>query len=170
MQKITEIYEYRNLTREERDQFGRIQMVKKDIRCKREVDSASAGKRILNLLIDYGCLSVFSCLLYFNPSTKSYMGIIILIYPLYFILTEYYFQQTLGKKITKTKVVDVYGKRPSLKQIVLRTLIRALSYDGITFLVRDRGWHDTWTKTYVLSIEEIEEIEELLQDEENLKP
>lgn len=170
MHKISEIYEYRKLTREVRDQFGRIQMVKKDIRCKREVESASKGKRLLNVLIDYGLLCILILLMIINPATKNYTGIVILIAPLYFILTEYYFQQTLGKKITKTKVVDMYGKSPSLKQIILRTLIRTISYDGITFLVRDRGWHDTWTETYVLDFDEIEEIEELLKDGENLKP
>jgi uncharacterized RDD family membrane protein YckC len=170
MHKITDIYEYRNLSREQRDSFGRIRIVKREIRCKRDVLSASKSKRLLNMIIDFTLLYLLKLILLKLTPFEDYAFLVYVFVPFYFVLMEYYFQQTVGKILTKTLVINEYGNKPSLKQVILRTLIRAILYDAITFLVRDRGWHDTWTKTYVLEYDELDEIKSLLQDEDNLKP
>ncbi len=70
----------------------------------------------------------------------------------YYILTEYPFQKTLGKLLTKTKVVSLTGHRPTLKQIILRTLCRSIPFEYFSYLVTVEGIHDKLSKTRVVTI------------------
>ncbi len=169
MHRIIDIYEDQIRTRESRDQFGKIKTYQQEVRLRRELDLVPAGKRFFNFLIDAIMIYIIIQIVYLLPYSSYYDFIVFFIFPIYYIIAEYKYQQTIGKFITKTKVIDIYGNKPTLKQIVLRTLIRFVPYEILTFLMRERGWHDTWTKTYVLHIEELEEISILMQDENNLK-
>ncbi|WP_153799269.1 RDD family protein [Foetidibacter luteolus] len=68
---------------------------------------------------------------------------------IYYLFFESLFGTTPGKLLTGSKVIDENDKKPSLKTIILRTLIRAIPFEalsGFTYL-----WHDTWSKTYVIT-------------------
>lgn len=47
----------------------------------------------------------------------------------YFILTEYFFHATIGKRLLNLKVFDANDGRPSLIQAAVRTLIRLLPWE-----------------------------------------
>jgi len=75
----------------------------------------------------------------------------------YSILIVYYFSfefftgRTLGKLITRTRVVDDDGNKPSWRKILGRTFTRIVPFEAFTFLGKNgRGLHDRWPKTYVI--------------------
>ncbi|MVM37941.1 hypothetical protein GO730_10615 [Spirosoma sp. HMF3257] len=70
----------------------------------------------------------------------------------YYILTELLFQRTLGKVLTKTKVVSLTGDKPSLLQIIFRTLSRSIPFEYLSYFVTVEGLHDKLSKTRVVKI------------------
>ncbi|MEC8885384.1 MAG: RDD family protein, partial [Bacteroidota bacterium] len=73
-----------------------------------------------------------------------------LIFLLYQGLTEYFFQKTVGKYITKTIVVTKDGKKPDAGTIALRTLCRLIPFDRLSFLITKNGFHDRFSNTQVV--------------------
>ncbi len=77
--------------------------------------------------------------------------IVYLILPTYYIVLEGIFGRTLGKLITGTKVVDGFGYKPSLGNIIGRNFARLIPFDAFTYLgATSRGWHDSLSGTYVV--------------------
>ncbi|MEH6407381.1 MAG: RDD family protein [Leeuwenhoekiella sp.] len=68
----------------------------------------------------------------------------------YYLIMEYKFQRTLGKFLTKTKVVTQTGSKPSLNDIFIRTLCRFIPFDRTSFIVVKNGFHDSLSKTTVV--------------------
>jgi uncharacterized RDD family membrane protein YckC len=68
-----------------------------------------------------------------------------------YVLPEWLFGRTLGKLVTGTKVVSIDRERPSFLRIVLRTLIRFVPFEPLSFVFgRMTGWHDDWSRTRVV--------------------
>lgn len=128
------------------------------------------GKRLANYIIDY---IVFIILVFTGAviwgvviavSNNSDSGftekgselllnvIIFLSYALYFAIMEHLLKgKTIGKMITKTRVVTTDGTRPTFSQILTRSFSRLVPFDALSF-IRDnpQGWHDKWANTYVV--------------------
>jgi uncharacterized RDD family membrane protein YckC len=66
---------------------------------------------------------------------------------LYFSVMEFKFQKTLGKFITKTKVVTLKGK---INDIMRRTFCRLIPFDRLSFLFMENGIHDGLSNTRVI--------------------
>jgi len=113
--------------------------------------NASLGKRFINVLIDGMVISGISSLLVFNTSNFFLANFV---YFAYYIYMENSRGQTLGKMLTGTKVVTNEGEQPELSMIALRTLIRIIPIEWISFFLADdnTGWHDRWTQTRVVEI------------------
>lgn len=59
--------------------------------------------------------------------------------------------KTIGKYITRTKVVDQYGGAPDFGTIFVRTISRFVPFEQFSFLGDlGNGWHDKWSKTMVV--------------------
>ena len=108
--------------------------------------------RLFNFLIDsllFFMLSVvFSLLLkdYLEQNELKY--VMILLYYLYYFIFEFTFRQTVGKMITKSKVVNVEnGEKPNFSRILLRTLSRLIPIDFLSYLFSPNGIHDRLSKT-----------------------
>jgi uncharacterized RDD family membrane protein YckC len=69
---------------------------------------------------------------------------------LYFSVMEFKFQKTLGKFITKTKVVTLNGEKPSINDIMRRTFCRLIPFDRLSFLFMENGIHDGLSNTRVI--------------------
>ncbi len=70
---------------------------------------------------------------------------------IYYFTLEAIFGRTLGKIITKTKVVDWYGEKPKTKQILIRSAIRLIPIDWFTyFSITREGWHDSGSSTMLI--------------------
>ncbi len=63
---------------------------------------------------------------------------------------EIKFQKTLGKFVTKTKVVKLNGEKPTNEDIITRTFCRLIPFDRISFLFVKNGIHDFLSKTKVV--------------------
>jgi len=65
---------------------------------------------------------------------------------LYYFIFEAIWQRTPAKFITGTKVTTYSGEKPSIGKILLRTFLRGIPFEPLSFLgARVRGWHDKWT-------------------------
>jgi uncharacterized RDD family membrane protein YckC len=127
---------------------------------------AGQGQRIFNVIIDmitffviWFVLTLGLMLLGFNQihveetgEQFPIIGIIILIPTFwgYYVFTEYKFQRTLGKVLTKTKVISLTGDKPTLKQVIFRSLSRSIPFEYFSYLVTVEGIHDRLSKTRVV--------------------
>jgi uncharacterized RDD family membrane protein YckC len=73
----------------------------------------------------------------------------LVIRPMYYIIFEGSIQASPAKLIMGRVVVNEYGEKPSVGQIVARSYIRMIPFEAFSCL-SNVGWHDTWSKTYVL--------------------
>jgi uncharacterized RDD family membrane protein YckC len=69
----------------------------------------------------------------------------------YHFLFEYFLGKTPGKIFTKTKVVNLYGEKASTKSLIIRNICRLIPLDNFSFILSDKGWHDSISKTTVVS-------------------
>ncbi|MEZ4948685.1 MAG: RDD family protein [Saprospiraceae bacterium] len=129
----------------------------------------SAWKRLANFLVDwigiviwnilFGILiSYFKFLLGFGFRIQMGMNLELYLfllfcfrYVLYYSLTEYFLKgKTLGKYLTNTRVITQHNEMPSFKICLLRSIIRLVPFEPFSFLGGVPGWHDEWSKTYVV--------------------
>ena len=119
--------------------------------------AVSRGKRFLNWLID---LTLFTLVLIViaafgdlsNSDGTSNWSLWFLLLAYYWV-SESSWQTTLGKRLTKTKVVNYNGTKPTVLDILGRTLARCIPFEVFSFLFAEhgRGWHDTLSNTLVVS-------------------
>jgi uncharacterized RDD family membrane protein YckC len=127
---------------------------------------ASAGQRFLNYFIDviaFYLLSaligvIFALIFYGIQSTGlSPASVQLLFFFLYLtIIIGYYtlFEgskgKTLGKLITKTRVVTTDGGAITYKQAFMRSLCRLVPFEPFSAFMGLTMWHDQWTSTMVV--------------------
>jgi uncharacterized RDD family membrane protein YckC len=86
-----------------------------------------------------------------NSSSQLWMYVLVyMAYVFYYTTLEAVTGRTVGKLITGTQVVDKDGKLPALGVIFRRSLSRIVPFEAFSFLGNARGWHDTWTDTWVV--------------------
>jgi uncharacterized RDD family membrane protein YckC len=121
---------------------------------------AEKSLRLMNFIIDTILITLitipFSILLSiglnaFNSQVLIYISFYIVQFFYYFIF-ELTSGQTIGKKITKTKVIPVKGKLNMLK-VLLRTLCRLIIFDQYSYIFGHiTGIHDQYSATYVVKV------------------
>ena len=131
--------------------------------------NASQSKRFINHIIDLIFMYLFAfafaftlgiIISIFSPSsayifdTNAFGYVIAFISGMvYFLFFEAVFGRTIGKYITKTKVVDEFGNKPSFNTIFTRSICRFIPFDALSFLFGENsGWHDTISNTKVIEI------------------
>jgi len=118
-------------------------------------NKASIIKRILNFVIDSIVITFSMYFIFYTLSglPNLLMALIILTYFGYYIHLEHSYQKTIGKFITRTKVVNIYGQKAKLSQIVQRSFCRVFPFDPFTFFFpkKDMEFHDVFTQTKVIN-------------------
>jgi len=130
---------------------------------------ASQGKRLGNFFIDRFALKLVSSIFSFSGTSflfggdlysNSYLfGLIgfyfVINFLYYFLFENNYKGKTLGKILTKTRVVNLDGSKPTSETIAIRTICRWVPFEALSFLGNNRpmGWHDAWSKTMVIDEE-----------------
>lgn len=106
--------------------------------------------RFINYVID-GIFIIASMVLVLPENLNDDLGSAILLgwFFCYYFFSELFFGKTLGKLITKSTVVSETGEKPTMNQIVIRSLSRLIPFDNFSFLLGERGWHDKLSKTEV---------------------
>ena len=117
-------------------------------------------QRIINFLIDFVAVITIAYvimtildILNFIDKRNSGLIILFLVAFCYFFLLELYIQKTLGKFITKTIVLKENGEKPTLSDLLIRSLCRFIPFDPLSFLYAQytpKGFHDTLSKTIVV--------------------
>lgn len=125
---------------------------------KEKVDSnvVGSGIRFLNFIIDFIIWLIIAGSLTFplsaNNENQMLFGYMIMFTTFigYYAIMEIKFQKTIGKFVTKTRVVKVNGEKPENSDIISRTFCRLIPFDRISFLFTQNGIHDFLSKTKVV--------------------
>ncbi len=129
---------------------------------------ASGTKRFINFIIDYLAAIAFGVVVMISIGiVAGLLGFEYVLeeeYPFlenvlwFFWYSGYYIffefavgGKTIGKMITRTRVVDEDGNKPDFSNIVGRSLARFIPFEMFSFLGSDaRGWHDSLSATVVI--------------------
>ncbi|WP_178990151.1 RDD family protein [Winogradskyella schleiferi] len=125
---------------------------------KQKVDSnvVGSGIRFLNFIIDFIIWLIISAILTFplsaNDGNQMLLGYVIIFVTFigYYAIMEIKFQKTVGKFVTKTRVIKMNGEKPENADIISRTFCRLIPFDRISFLFVKNGIHDFLSKTKVV--------------------
>lgn len=179
MRKITELKHLKYRTVRSKDASGNRVSKKEQYMGYRQVTTVSGGKRFAHYFIDVIIYYLIYYVVLFiaeavaggmvEPLTSAiftfYLTVLFMfLFPLYYIFFEGWLQRTPGKFLTKSIVIDIYGNKPDLGTNILRNIIRLVPFEKISCM-NDRGWHDRWSDTFVVTQEEYDKIQELLKQE-----
>lgn len=126
---------------------------------------ATSGQRITNYVIDMIINTVITMFVFgmllivflgedaaseLNPVVDHIISAIATAI-IYFITEISLHGKTLGKYVTKTRVVTTTGDTPTANQYLGRSFARAVPFDAFSFLNDNAsGWHDKWSDTMVI--------------------
>ncbi|PZR09226.1 MAG: RDD family protein [Flavobacterium psychrophilum] len=121
---------------------------------------AKKGTRLSNLIVD---TILFNLIIMAHAFAFDWMGNVVpeegsnwlgvyyfVLYFAYYFLFEWFFNKSPAKFITATKVVSKHGGKPSLKEILIRSLCRLIPFDGLSYIFSETGWHDALSHTMVV--------------------
>lgn len=145
----------------------KVEEIKTDLEEKieeeKEFDSkkVKSAIRLLNFIIDsIAFLIVFAILgfiigLFYNTDNQVIIqlaGYVLLAVAFfgYYIFMEYKYQKTIGKLITKTKVMRADGEKAQLGDIIARTFCRLIPFDRLSFIFTSNGFHDRLSNTTLI--------------------
>lgn len=129
-----------------------------------EAKKVSSLTRFIHFIVDTIAFCILTMILtyilglFINPTDQSLLtifGYLMLAVGFfgYYIFMETKYQKTIGKFITKTKVVTKDGANPELGDIVRRTFCRLIPFDRISFLFTANGFHDRLSDTTLIKDE-----------------
>jgi uncharacterized RDD family membrane protein YckC len=124
-----------------------------------QTKKVSSLTRFLNFLIDGIVWLIIVAILTFQLSPKDavqmLLGYLIFFASFigYYTFMEIKYQKTIGKFITKTKVVTKNGDKPKVGDILLRTICRLIPFDRFSYLFIQNGFHDRFSGTIVIKDE-----------------
>lgn len=165
MTKITELQTTRYRTSYHKDAYGNRQRIRTPYQASRPVKTVEGGRRFAHFFID--CLIIGICtfpldfilsLIDYHPQTIGF-AISYSFFPSYILFALYYFvfesltQSTPGKMLTNSIVINEYGQKPTRDELIVRSLVRLVPFEIFSCLA-ERGWHDKWSKTWVVKKEE----------------
>lgn len=177
--KITDLYVLRYRTKEYRDSEGKLQHNREPYWAGRPVEVVDGWARFGHYLLDAVFIwvlgAVFGLLLGIaiqqNPAFFSMQGGRLELNFIgtgisfgYYMLFELLTSSTPAKLILGRTVVNEYGEKIDGGQAALRSLIRLIPFEAFSCL-GERGWHDRWTKTFVVRNAEKEELQRLLVEQ-----
>lgn len=133
------------------------------------VQSAGNGKRFANYIIDYifmylliivialfgfiiaDLTGIFAEDLYPQSTLEIYAYVFILSISYYTLIEFLTGGRSIGKFITKTKVITSDGQKPDFKTCLIRSLCRFIPFEAFSFFgSTDSGWHDSISNTRVV--------------------
>ncbi len=182
--KITEIKEYYTVKRKERNKAGELVDVEKNLYRFKEVNFVTGWPRFGHYLLDRIFYSIAEGL--FGLALGVVLGLTgngdwiegsgeiiitlfsyLVLYPGYYLIMEASSQASLAKLILGRVVVDEYGEKPTFNQILARSYSRIVPFEVFSCL-GNTGWHDNWSKTYVVRKKDLEDLKVMARLQEHL--
>ncbi len=128
-------------------------------------EGASNGVRFLNYLIDtilwyLLAVVIMLAIVFFSGNEEllddKFFGYLITFVAMfsYYTFLEALTGQSIGKMITRTRVINQSGNKPELMQVAGRSLARVIPFDALSFLFASEGWHDSLSGTRVVKTEQ----------------
>lgn len=121
------------------------------------------GTRVLNFLIDTGCIFILSYiafktwnwyLFFYEFSTSYNFGwFFFATLFIFYCFFEAIFNRTPGKWFTLSKVISINGEKPSFAQIIIRSFLRIIIIDAFFVPFYNKPLHDLLTKTEIIEVE-----------------
>lgn len=111
--------------------------------------------RLTNYLIDFLVILFILIMVGFFIQNQFLLqlGYFIVTFAYYFIM-ETIFQQTVGKIVTKTIVVNKNGEKAGFKNILLRSLVRLIPIDSFSYIFgTERGLHNVLSSTKLIKFD-----------------
>jgi len=153
--------EKRNIDTSKFEEIREKTTTEKELKKKVDSNVVGSGIRFLNFIIDFitGMILatiigfIFSILIVLNDSFLAQLFVYFMFFGIFFFyysIMEIKFQKTVGKFVTKTKVVKLDGEKPNTSDIITRTFCRFIPFDRISFLFVRNGIHDYLSKTKVV--------------------
>lgn len=123
------------------------------------LEITNAGRRFANFVIDTFVIYIIFFIFFFALAlTGDYDPEGGLQYTIYLFMFAYHALmegltgKTIGKYITKTKVVTEDGEKPTMKTALIRTLCRFIPFEAFSFFGTPcQGWHDSLAKSKVVN-------------------
>ncbi len=151
----------RNLDASKFEKIIEVATVEKKQKEKVDFNVVGSGIRFINFIFDFFILLILATIIsiiigiFIDPTNQVMTQIIgyIIIFGTfigYYVIMEIKFQKTVGKFITKTKVVKMDGEKPENEDIIARTFYRLIPFDWVSFLFTKNGFHDYLSKTKVV--------------------
>ena len=108
--------------------------------------------RLTNYIIDLIIISLIAIALdMLLMILDVYVTSVYLVLFMYYFILETYSGQTIGKRFTKTKVVSRDGSKPSIFKILMRTLLRLVPVDPMSYCFGfEDGFHDKVSSTRLI--------------------
>lgn len=108
--------------------------------------------RLVNFIIDSSLCMVLLMLTVYATGDRiakeDIKWIAALVYTAYYFLLEYFTGKTIGKMVTRSKVIAVKNTPQNhCVLIAIRTLLRLLPVDILSYLFTARGLHDRFSLT-----------------------
>ncbi|MDX2362201.1 MAG: RDD family protein [Crocinitomicaceae bacterium] len=85
----------------------------------------------------------------------------------YYFICEITTQRTIGKLATNSIVINEYAEAPKSGSLIVRSFIRLIPFEAFSCF-SDRGWHDRWSKTYVVTTIERDTLKKLLNEQQGV--
>lgn len=125
---------------------------------------ATVGQRLANYLIDTVVMYIFMFVAFVILGTLSYLSaaneillaftlvlmIFIVIFGYYILFEGSAKGKTVGKMLSKTRVVGLDGQPISYSTAFIRTLIRMIPFEFLSVFMGGQMWHDKWTNTKLI--------------------
>lgn len=94
-----------------------------------------------------------------DPILSRLVGILLFVG--YYFILEVSAGATLGKLILGYTVIDEHAEKPKALKSLGRNFARVVPFEAFSCFA-ERGWHDTWSNTYVVKTSEKVELQKLL--------
>lgn len=93
-----------------------------------------------------------------NGETYNLTFTILIIYFLYYLILEGFFKTTIGKLITRTKLMKPNGGQINFGNVITRTICRFIPFELLSYLSKNPvGFHDSLSNTGVFGKKVIQE-------------
>ncbi|MFL5765839.1 MAG: RDD family protein [Bacteroidia bacterium] len=172
--KITEIKEHYKVKRKEKNANGEMVEVEKTMWRFKEVPYVTGWPRFGHFLLDRVFYSI--CVFLMAAGVGVILGLsgnagaidstnetiinvmeFLIIYPFYYLIMEAATQASLAKLVLGRVVVNEYGEKPTFSQILGRSYARIVPFEPFSCF-GNTGWHDDWSKTFVLRKRDLEDL------------
>lgn len=173
---IEDLKEEKTYYKRHKDAFGNVSREPYQAKVKRPVNVVTSWARFGHYMIDFAILYALNFIAGFtiaiidpyseffqNPFYSYALSWTLLVS--YYMICESTMQRTVGKFATNSVVINEYAEKPANDQLLGRSFSRLVPFEAFSCL-SDRGWHDKWSKTYVVKTSERDELKRLLAAQE----